>query len=200
MEEFFDMAKAMAFMPPARGNRIAILTDGGGCGVMATDAAELVGLKVVETPPDTLQRLKELVERKVIPPFAALRNPIDLTGSATNASYEEALRVLLESPGFDGVVLILLHHVPGVTWDLPERLAKIVWEYRKPVTACDVGMTEMAVYTRKVLDEHFIPSYPSPERAVRAMRALVEYGAFLKREGVLDEYLEQWTPPAKTSK
>ncbi len=195
MEEFFDYAKALAYMPPARGNRIAILTDGGGAGVMATDASELSGLKVIETPPGAYRRLKELQQKGIIVPFAALKNPIDLTGSADYDAYEQALRVLLEEEEIDGVVLIALHHVPGLSWDFAGKLADVILEYNKPVTVCDVGFTEMAVFTREEFERRKIPAYPSPERAARAMKALVDYGQYLRRRGLLDDYLKSWTRP-----
>jgi len=67
IEELFDLAKAFAKQPPARGNRIGIITDGGGAGVMATDMAEILGLKVPEIRRETREKLEELRERGLLP-------------------------------------------------------------------------------------------------------------------------------------
>ncbi|MDW8034994.1 MAG: CoA-binding protein [Candidatus Korarchaeum sp.] len=75
MEELFDVAKALAMQPPAEGESIAILTDGGGVGVMAADEAEALGLKLAEFSSFTIERLKELQKSYVIPPIASLLNP-----------------------------------------------------------------------------------------------------------------------------
>jgi acyl-CoA synthetase (NDP forming) len=87
MEELFDAAKALSMQPPAEGESIAILTDGGGVGVMAADEAEAVGLKLAEFSDFTKEKLRELQRANVIPPIASLGNPIDLTGSATDDSF-----------------------------------------------------------------------------------------------------------------
>ncbi|ACB07884.1 acetate--CoA ligase family protein [Candidatus Korarchaeum cryptofilum] len=176
MEELFDAAKALSMQPPAEGESIAILTDGGGVGVMAADETEAVGLKLAEFSDSTKEKLKELQRANVIPPIAALGNPIDLTGSATDDSFVGAMEAILEDPGVHGVVVLALHHVPGVTWELPRKLAEVVKRYKKPVVAMDVGSSQYAVEFRKMFEREGIPAYPEPERAVKAMKALVHYG------------------------
>ena len=198
MEEFLDAAKALAFQPPARDKRVGILTDGGGAGVMATDALESLGLEVPEFSGETRGELEGLVKRGVVPPFATIGNPVDLTGSATTEMYVEVFRVMLESDQVDAVLVIALHHVPAITdpLELVEEMCKVAKEYKKPVVVCDIGSSEAAVAVRDGFDEHYVPSYPSPERCAHALRALVEYGAYLKKRGVLEDYLNSWSPAA----
>ncbi len=194
MEEFFDMAKALAYQPPARGDRVAILTDGGGAGVMATDACEFNGLHVIETPDDLKMEFKNLMKKGVIPEFAAVENPIDLTGSANDEMYIIAADLLLHHPSIDSLIIISLHHPPMVTDGFIDEVAKLAAEARKPVAAVDIGMAEYSQYVRERFEKNYIPAYPSPERAVTAIKALTIYGRYLRRRNVIDKYLEEWQP------
>ncbi|RLE81974.1 MAG: CoA-binding protein, partial [Thermoprotei archaeon] len=196
MEEMFDAAKALAYQPPARGSRISVLTDGGGAGVMAADEIEVLDMKVTELSDETLKKFDELKRKGVIVPFAVTENPIDITGSATTEMYRISLELLLRDPKVDGVILIALHHIPGIPSieEMVEKLSEVVWSHDKPVTVCVIGGSEAAAFLRREFDKKFIPAYPSPERAVRAMYALVRYGMYLNKRSVLSEYLKSWKP------
>ncbi len=176
MEELFDVAKALVMQPPAKGDRIAILTDGGGVGVMAADETEAIGLKLASFSEETMKNFEELKRERIIPPIAATANPVDLTGSATDDSFVRSMEILLRDDGVDGVIVLALHHVPGVTAELPSKLARIARRYNKPVVAMDVGSSQYAREFRESFEVEGIPAYPEPERAVRAMKALVDYG------------------------
>ncbi len=180
MEELFDVAKALVMQPPARGDRIAILTDGGGVGVMAADETEALGLKLANLSEESQNRFQSLKEKRIVPPIAATANPIDLTGSATDDSFVEAMRILLEDDNVDGIIVLALHHVPGVTANLPNKLASLSKSYDKPVVAMDVGSSQYAKAFREMFEIEGIPAYPESERAVRAMKALVSYGMIKK--------------------
>ena len=201
LEELLDMGKALAYQPPARGPRVAILTDGGGAGVLAADEAELQGLEVVELSGETLRRFEELKREGVLPPFAATGNPVDITGSATTEMYEASLELLLRDDRVDAVVLIALHHIPGIPSieELVERTAGVAAKFRKPVVVATIGNSEAVRFLRRYYEEHFVPAYPSPERAVRALKALVAYGTYLRRTGVLEGRLREWEPPARAA-
>lgn len=190
MEEFFDLGKALALQPPARGGRIAVLTDAGGPGIMAVDEGVARGLKIPELSEETQGKFMKLVEEGKMPPFAAFKNPVDLTGSATSEMFEEGLQILLEDPEVDGVIVVGLHHVPAIMEDFVDRIAKVAQDYQKPVVACDIGKTEMAFFVRLRFEKFSIPSYESPEDASRAMSALVRYGKYLQKCGCFDEYIE----------
>ncbi|MDW8034993.1 MAG: CoA-binding protein, partial [Candidatus Korarchaeum sp.] len=94
----------------------------------------------------------------------------------TDDSFIGALELILRDPNVFGVIVLALHHVPGVTSALPKRIADISKEYKKPIVAMDVGSSQYAVEFRKLFEREGIPAYPEPERAVKAMRALVHYG------------------------
>jgi len=195
MEHMFDMAKALIFQRPLRGKNIAILTDGGGAGVMATDAAEMIGLNIIKLPEETYNKFEELKKEGVLPKFATNVNPVDLTGSASTEMFEIAADVLLRDPHIDGLVVIALHHVPMLDDTITDRFINLMKKYNKPIVACDIGSQEYACYLRDSFDEVGIPAYPTPERAVRAMHALATYGEYLKQRGFLDEYIKRWKPP-----
>ncbi len=198
LEELFDMAKALSMQPPSRGGRVVIVTDGGGAGVMATDECEIKGLSVPELKGETRERLEELRREGRIPKISSVQNPVDLTGSVTAEMYLEVLDVLLDSEQVDIILVLALHQVPGIEdpVDLARRAGALVREkgYPKPVLAVDTGWSEAAILSREAFDEALIPSYPTPERAARAARALYEYGKYLAERGVLKSYLESWRP------
>jgi acetyl coenzyme A synthetase (ADP forming)-like protein len=187
MEEFFDLGKALAFQPPATGKNVGIITDAGGPGVMAADECELRGLNVNKFSDELVQKFERLKEKGKLPKFATNLNPVDVTGSANSEMFEVATKILFDSPEIDGVVFLGMHQAPGIQEDFVDKIGNLAREYMKPIVACDIGETEMALYIRSRFDKNAIPSYGSPEAAARAMGALAKYGEYLKRYGCLEE-------------
>ena len=190
MEEFFDIGKALAMQPPALGKNIGILTDAGGPGVMTVDECESLGLTVERFSDETLRKFQELKDKNVILKIAATSNPVDLTGSVTDDMFEIAADLMFKDPQIYGVILLGLHHMPSLKEKYIDSTARVASKYTKPLVMCDIGETEMALYTRSRFDRLCVPSYTSPEDAARAMNALVTYGSYLKRNGCSDEYIE----------
>ena len=189
MEEFFDTGKALAMQPPALGRNIGVLTDAGGPGIMAVDECESGGLSVERFSDDTLRKFQKLKAEGVLPKFAATGNPVDLTGSVTDDMFEVAADLLFQAPEVDGIILLGLHHLPALREKYIDSVARVSAKYSKPIVMCDIGETEMALYTRFRFDKLGIPSYSSPEDAARAMKALVRYGTYLKKNGYVAEYM-----------
>ncbi len=198
MEEFFDTGKALAFQPPAAGNNVAVVTDAGGPAIMAVDECESRGINVKNFSEETIQKFEELKRKGTIPSFATNLNPLDLTGSATSEMFEQGTKIVLDDPEVHGVIVIGLHHVPALQEDFVDRIANLSKDYTKPVVACDIGETEMALYIRSRFDKFGIPAYTTPEDAARAMAALVSYGLYLKRSGSFEQYLESFQKRVKT--
>ncbi|MBX5328151.1 MAG: CoA-binding protein [Candidatus Bathyarchaeota archaeon] len=192
MEEFFDAGKALAMQPPANGENVGIITDAGGPGIMAVDECELRGLTVKRFSQSTIRKFERLKEEGKIPKFATNSNPVDVTGSATSEMFEYATEILFQDPEIHGIILLGLHHTPALQEDYIDRVAKVASKYEKPIVACDIGETEMALHTRFRFDKLGIPAYPSPEDAARAMNALVKYGLYLKKNGCLREYVKSF--------
>jgi acyl-CoA synthetase (NDP forming) len=192
MEEFFDIGKALAMQPPAMGKNIGILTDAGGPGVMTVDECEALGLTVERFSEETLQKFQELKDQNIILKIAATSNPVDLTGSVTDDMFVMAADLMFQDPKIYGIILLGLHHMPGLREVYIDGIVKIAENYCKPIVMCDIGETEMALYTRSRFDRLCVPSFESPEDAARAMKALVTYGSYLKKSSCADEYLESF--------
>jgi acyl-CoA synthetase (NDP forming) len=165
-DHMIDSAKAVALMDyPCVGNRLLIVTNGGGKAVAASDQAQQEGFTMPRVPAEVHDRLE-----KALPPFFVKNNPIDLTGSGRNEDYYTALKEAL--PHYDAAVVIVLMGATTVTEDATELIARACHEAKKPVTCCilqGLGYTQEAMHALLKLG---IPVYPSPERAVRALAAL----------------------------
>ncbi|MBL7169422.1 MAG: CoA-binding protein [Candidatus Aenigmarchaeota archaeon] len=169
-QELFDYARAFSTQPIPRGDRIVIVTDGGGFGVLATDEAERSKLKL----PEPSQKLKQRIKH-VMPPYAILHNPIDLTGDADAERYRVTIEECLRSNEYDGVIAITLFQVPTLEEKVVDYLIELKKKYKKPILACAAG-GEYSNKLSKKLTKGGIPVYPTPERTVKVMKALVEYG------------------------
>jgi acyl-CoA synthetase (NDP forming) len=192
MEEFFDAGKVLAMQPPALGRIIGVLTDAGGPGIMAVDECEGNGLSVKRFSEETLQKFQKLKEEGVLPKFAATSNPVDLTGSVTDDMFKVAADIMFQDSEVNGIILLGLHHLPALREKYIDSVGEVSNKYSKPIVMCDIGETEMALYTRFRFDKLGIPSYPSPEDAARAMTALVRYGTYLKKNGCAEEYISEF--------
>ncbi len=165
-DHMIDAAKAVALMDyPCVGNRLLVVTNGGGMAVAASDQAQRDGFDLPRVPGDVRKKLDA-----AFPPFYGKNNPIDLTGSGGNEDYYTALKEAL--PHYDAAVVIVLMGATTVTEEATELIARACHEAEKPVVCCmlqGLGYTREAMHTLLKLG---IPVYPSPERAVRALAAL----------------------------
>jgi len=180
IEEMFDWARALATQPLAKGNNTVIITNGGGAGVMATDAAADYQVELLDPPQD----LKEEF-RKYMPWFGSAKNPVDLTGMATPDKYFEAVRTAFKHPAVHTITVL---YCRTAVCD-PMELAKLLIEARKeaidkginkPISVAMIGGVD--VYeAMKHLNRNGIPAYPIPERAVSAIAAIIKYSMYVKR-------------------
>jgi len=164
---------------------------------MAVDECVSLGLNVKKFSDETIEKFETLKREGRIPRFATNLNPVDLTGSVTSEMFEQGTRILFEDPEIDGIIVLGLHHLPALEEDFVDRVAELRRVFSKPVVACDVGETEMALYIRSRFDKLGIPAYFSPEDAARGMAALVNYGLYLKKCGQFDQYLESFSKRSK---
>ena len=174
-EEIFDFSKVLANQPILKDNKIAIVTDGGGFGIVATDAAIQLGLELPSLSNESVKSLKSS-----LPSYASTKNPIDLTGDATVERYQKALEVVLKDKNISGVVCIALMQLPTLTDDIVTVL-KDCKIFGKPIVVCSAGGQYVLERNRK-LEAFGIPVYPTPERAVKALSVLYEYGKILKKD------------------
>ena len=192
MEEFFDIGKALAMQPPAMGKNIGILTDAGGPGVMTVDELESLGLTVERFTGETEEKFEGLKKQGAILQIAATHNPVDLTGSVTDDQFVTSADIMFQDPNVYGIILLGLHHMPGLREKYIDGIVEVSKKYSKPIVMCDIGETEMALYTRSRFDRLCVPSFASPEDAARAMASLVTYGEYLKRNNAIDQYIANY--------
>ena len=174
IEELFDCAELMAKQPRPRGPRLAILTNGGGPGVMATDTLARYGQEPASLDPETLQAFDAF-----LPDFWSRSNPIDILGDASAERFGRALTICFRSKNLDGVLVILAPQALTDPLSVAETLAAAIQERRFPVFACWMGGKRI-VTAVDVLNEAGIPTYDTPERAVRAFLYMVEYARNLE--------------------
>ncbi|HHY34035.1 MAG TPA: CoA-binding protein [Firmicutes bacterium] len=170
MTELFDMAVAFTNQPIPRGKRIAIVTNSGGPGVVATDAVELCGLEMARFSAET-----ESVLRENLPAMANIHNPVDVIGDAHYDRYEMALDTVLKDPGVDGVSVLLAPTAVLEVGKVAEVVVDMGRKYPdKPLVAAFTGgaAVEEAV---KYLAKHGVPTYDFPEPAVATLRGMVRY-------------------------
>jgi acetyl coenzyme A synthetase (ADP forming)-like protein len=169
--ELFDFATVLARQPPLKGKRIGIVTNGGGAGILLSDALEMEGLEVAEITEKTKERL-----RKVLPPISTPRNPVDVIGDAGFYLYESASKILLEDENVDGIIVVCVHAGYARPKEYVGALKKLVREHKncgKPILGCWIGGEEMASVVLDLKKEK-IPVYPSTTRAAKAMRVLLD--------------------------
>ncbi len=178
VEEMFDWARAFATQPIPRGGRTIIITNGGGVGVLATDAAEINNVPLIEPSCELRDEF-----RKAMPWFGSPRNPVDLTGQAGVDNYVKALEIAFNSEEIDNIVLL---YCRTAILD-PRELAKaVIEEYEKhrdkgkPLVAGFVGGID-TLEAIKMLNRAGIPAYPSPERAVTSLAKMIDYKRYLDK-------------------
>jgi acyl-CoA synthetase (NDP forming) len=169
-EQLCDAARILSSVPPPRGPRVAVVSPGGGYGVMATDYLEtpdpVVQLEMAELSETTRQRIAAMA-----PAYASLKNPVDLTAVATDDLTIEALRALLDDDGVDMVLCFALFAPPGISDALVHRIATLRWESDKPI----VLVVQYGPFTDGLLRRFYdggVVGFPSTARAVRGLRWL----------------------------
>jgi acetyl coenzyme A synthetase (ADP forming)-like protein len=180
--ELFDMARALAGQPPALGNRIGIITNGGGLGIILTDACEENGLDVPKLSKTTYKKID-----KILPDLVKPNNPVDLVADAGFYRYESATRALLEDPNIDGIIVASVHGGYARPQEFTGAILKMVRErklheeYKKPILATWVGGKEFEDLVWD-LKSGGVPIYPSSWRIARSMLALYLEGERIKKE------------------
>jgi acetyltransferase len=169
LDALFDAAETLARVKSWRGERLAMLTNGGGAGVLAADALALANGRMAELGAGTVRKLDEFL------PMAWPRgNPVDIIGDAPVGRYRDALRVLLAAPEVDGVLFM---HAPTAivpAGDIARACLPLIQEAAKPVLACWLGGATVAA-ARTACSEAGVAGYSTPERAVAAWLQRVEY-------------------------
>ena len=156
------------------GNRVQIITNGGGYGILSTDALVAhPALSLAKLENKTIIRLKQHLS-----PLVNIRNPLDLVGSADTAAYQTALECCLQDKNVDIILLIVLYQTPLVTTDIVDVIIEFSKMKQKPIVVVSTG-GEFTEVLRRSLDQNNLVTYTFPEDAVHSLSALVEY--YLKK-------------------
>lgn len=168
LEEMFDVATLLANQPLPKGNRVAIVTNAGGPGILAADACAASGLALAQLSEDTTARL-----RAILPSAASIGNPIDMIASASAEQYRASLSLVLADPAVDSVIVIYIPVLPT------ESL--VVAAAIRDCSASANGKTVLATFMSAAgapTPLSPVPAFPFPERAVQALAAATRYATW----------------------
>ncbi len=180
MAELFDIANVFDDMHLPAGNRVAIVTNAGGPGILTTDACEAGGLEIAKLSSNTIEYLKEN-----LPAAAAVYNPIDALGTAQPEDYQLCIEASLRDENVDSVIVLLTPQAMTKETATAQVIVDAHKKYpNKPLIAVFMGGNSM-VYPRIVLTDGGIPVFDFPERAVHALAELFKYT--VNRDSLKDE-------------
>jgi acyl-CoA synthetase (NDP forming) len=172
LNDLFDRTLVLSLQPPMKGENLLILTNGGGVGVLATDAAEKYGVPLKFAPEDVQIEIK-----KHMPDFGSAKNPVDMTGMAGNEWYYETVKYAYAHQWVDGLVVLYCETAMTNPVEIAQSIKRAVDESGitgKPVSVSFVG-GERSDKAMHWLVENGIPAYSAPDMAINAMSALHDY-------------------------
>lgn len=167
IEEMFDVCKAFLHVPPLPGNRVAIVTNSGGPGVLAADRAEDVGLDVAEPSPVVKEKLSEF-----LPPQCALKNPIDLTAEGTEDGYRKTLLVLSEE--YDAILALNIAPAYLDSMPLARGVCDAAEQSDTPIVAAFLPQ-QIVAEAVAYLQGRGLPNFATGERAVTALARMAHW-------------------------
>ena len=186
IDELFDFATAFAYKNESAlgklrrkvpdGNRVAIVTNAGGPGIVATDMTVTSGLRLAQFQDETIEALDSH-----LPDTANLKNPVDIIGDAPTDRYENALAAVIRDEGVDGALVILTPQSMTDALGTAEAIVRIARRSVKPVMCCFMGIIDVSRGVQ-YLQEHGIPVYKFPENTAKAFGALYRYSRWLNRQ------------------
>ncbi|HLW46517.1 MAG TPA: GNAT family N-acetyltransferase [bacterium] len=176
LEELFDVAALLANQPVPAGNQVAVVTNGGGAGVLCADACEAQGLVLPEFGEETLARL-----RGILPAEASVRNPVDMLAAASADQYRQTVQIVAADPQVDAVIVIFVPPLVTEAADVARALVDAARdiERRKPILT--VFMSTRGVPEALRAPDVRLPSYAFPEAAAIALARAACYSAWRAR-------------------
>ncbi len=195
IDELFDFASAFAYKNESalgkmrrkvpHGNRVAIVTNAGGPGIVATDMTVSSGLKLARFSEETIEALTSH-----LPMTANVHNPVDVIGDAASDRYENALAAVIRDEGVDGALVILTPQSMTNALGTAEAIARIARRSHKPILCCFMGIIDVSAGV-KFLQEKGIPVFRFPENAAKAFGAIYRYSRWMNRQILAPFKLEQ---------
>ncbi len=184
VEELFDLAALLSNQPLPKGNRIAIVTNGGGPGTMSADFAERSGLALPQFKKETAQKISAMITRDI-----RINNPLDLTAGASPDVFKKVLSMLATDPNYDSVLTIFIPPTTMGTNEMANAIgdvAPLFAQQDKPIVSCFIG--QHGIIEKLGSKRHYVPTYLFPEDAIRAISRATCHNNLLKiPKGVIPE-------------
>jgi len=174
ISDLFNCSSILAKQPRPTGPNIAIITNAGGPGVLATDKIIEKGGKLAKLSNETYEKLNEF-----LPTHWSKSNPIDIIGDSDDEIYNKAIETCLYDENIDGLLILCVPQVMADPKKLADRIIDISKKSGKPILTSFIG-EENVSYARKILNTNGIPAYPTPEEAVEAYMYLYNYSRNLE--------------------
>jgi 3-hydroxypropionyl-CoA synthetase (ADP-forming) len=166
-EELVATAKALAMQPPARGPRVAMISNGAGTMVQGIDLLKSYDLEIPELSPESLHKLAE-----VYPSFYLIQNPIDVTGSATSTDYEVGIETCMQDPQVDIVMPWFVFQDTPLEEDIVQKLGRLSRTYDKPILAGAIGGGPFTLKMSQAIEAEGVPVFHSVREWIAAARGL----------------------------
>lgn len=175
LQELFDNARAFANQPLLKGDQIAIITNAGGPGILATDTLERRGMQLARLEMETIQALKA-----VLPEAASAANPVDVLGDARSDRYAKAIELVAQDPNVDGMLCIVTPQAMTDIVETANAIGKLCQRLDKPILGAFMG-EQRSKAGEDVLASYRIPNYKFPEQAAAAFAAMRDYRVAQRR-------------------
>jgi acetyl coenzyme A synthetase (ADP forming)-like protein len=174
VSELFNYALAFSTQPLPKGNRVAIVTNSGGPGIMATDALVRPGITLATLSEETKKKLREK-----LPPTASVNNPVDVIGDADAKRYEAAIRYTLEDENVDSAIVILTPTATAEILESAQIVPRVAKDVQKPILCSFMGLVDVSEGIEYLAQNGF-PNYVFPEEASRTMAAMIGFAESLR--------------------
>ncbi len=169
ISDLFNCSSILAKQPRPTGPNIAIITNAGGPGVLATDSIVEKGCKLAKLSDETMKQLNEF-----LPVHWSKANPIDIIGDGDEERYQKTIEVCINDKNIDGLLIICVPQVMADPKKLADRLIDLAKKSTKPILVSFPG-EESVLYARRILNRNGVPAYSTPEEAVEAYAYLYNY-------------------------
>ncbi|MBC7188653.1 acetate--CoA ligase family protein, partial [Candidatus Aerophobetes bacterium] len=174
--EAFEMARGFSSGKLPKGEKVLLVTNAGGAGIMATDACEDYSIKLTSLSENTVARLKER-----LPEASSISNPLDILGDAEPERFEFTLKEVLSDTNVDVVVVILTPQITTRPAEVALKLKEISENSQKPILCCFMG-GEIVDPAISILNKAKIPNYKDPDAMARVLRGMINYTARLRQK------------------
>ena len=175
VQDLFDMAVAFARQPLPVTDAVAVVTNAGGPGIMATDAIERAGLQLASLAVETQNKL-----RAGLPSAASVANPVDVLGDAMADRYALAVNAVADDPNVGAIIVVLTPQIMTQITETAQAVAEAYQRSGKPILTAFMGKQTIGK-GEKILRAHGLANYPVPERAVNALAAMVRQKQWQER-------------------